>query len=346
MSTSDLVVDIVARGNVLGADHTCSPDQVDRILGITSAENRHRRQMWRDYGLVDFFWEQGPGEENWRGTHFTVQLHRLGSAGPQVAAGPIEKEYGPLQPHLPFHALRTALADLGIDLVELPTTNVEFREYWQPESMVSLLVTDDRLDGGVYAVTAPLRAETAARRTSDPAPGGHRIDHLLQATASQRQAWLNRHRSKGVDAPNWWLSLFLHIEATVNNRSDQRAEAARLYMWAVRQAHKTGTFSDAETAIRIASFSTARHVRGHSDDLAGVLPAPEAIVRACLDALPITLDQAQTPCRPSLDDLDAIRASRQAKNLINLAAPHLDRLHGPHLAAELNAWITAMPNLA
>ena len=195
------------------------------------------------------------------------------------------------------------------------------------------------------AVTSPLHAETAARRTADPATGGQRIDHLLRATASQRQAWLSRHRCQGVDAPNWWLSLFLQIEATVNDRSDQRAEAARLYMWAVRQAHETGAFSDAETAIRVASFSMARHVRGHSDDLAGILPAPEVIVRACLDSLPITLDQAQTPCRPSLDNLGAMRASRQAKNLINVAAPHLDRLHDPHLAAELNAWITAMPDL-
>ncbi|NJP96019.1 hypothetical protein HCN51_42415 [Nonomuraea sp. FMUSA5-5] len=164
MSTLSFALDVVARGDVLGADHTCTPDQVSAILEPTPAENRQGDFMWRDHGLVEFFWERG--DDGWRGTHFTVQLHRLASIGSEVAAGPIEARYGPLEPALPFEALRVAAAGLGIDLVRLPSTTSGVREYWQPRSMV-LAIQDDT--GEVYALTCPYRPPAAGRSSTPPA---------------------------------------------------------------------------------------------------------------------------------------------------------------------------------
>ncbi|WP_106403154.1 hypothetical protein [Actinocorallia populi] len=337
MSTLEFAIDVVVRGSVLGADHTGSPEDVTRILGATPAENRGRNQMWRDHGLVDFFWERGPGRPEWRGTHFTVQLHRLSSAGAGIAAGPIRESYGSLQASLRFADLQAALADLGVDLVELPSRNEGYREYWQPDSTVHILAADGEVD----RIVAPLRAEAVARMFTDAPVGRQRVRHLLQASDQQRLAWIDRHRPNARDAANWWLCLFLDIEHMVHRNADQRVPAARLYLWAVRRSHEDGVFEAGETAIRVATFGFP----GSAADLTDVLPTADQIVRDCLDALPITLDQAQVPCPPHARDLPAMRASRQAKNLINAAARHLPDLHDPALAEQLRAWIEARPGL-
>ncbi|MEV4254791.1 hypothetical protein AB0J52_16700 [Spirillospora sp. NPDC049652] len=163
MSTLDLAIDVIVRGSVLGADAASTPEDVDRILGTTPAENGSGDQMWRDHGLVEFFWERGPGQAAWRCTHFTVQLHRLSSVGTDVAARPIEDAYGPLRASLRFAELRAALTGLGVDLVELPSPNEGYQEYWQPDAAVHILV----FDGEVDRIIAPLPAEAVARMLAD-----------------------------------------------------------------------------------------------------------------------------------------------------------------------------------
>lgn len=347
MGVLELAVDVVARGEVLGVDHTSGPERVARILGETSAENRARRSMWRDHGRVDFFWERARGESVWRGTHFTVQLHRLAWGGPELAAAPLRAEYGPLRAPLRFEALRSALADVGVDLVELPGGDPGSCEYWQPESAVQVLVADDGR-GEVSALVSPLRAGSVAGRLADELVWEQRIGHLLGAGEARRRAWIARRRPEGVGAVNWWLHLFLRIEAGFGSRAGARGEAVRLYLWAVRHAQETGAFSAAETVIRISSLRCALRSEASAADVADVadaLPTAAQIVRSCLAAVPLTLAEARTPFRLRSADLDVLRRARRAKNLINAAAPHLRDLEDPSLAAELTRWMSAVPNL-
>ena len=85
MSVLGFFEDIVIVGSVLGADSSCGPDMVTELLGTDFAETSRSRQMWRDYGLVEFFWQRRSPDSEWRGTHFTVQVHRLASIGADVA---------------------------------------------------------------------------------------------------------------------------------------------------------------------------------------------------------------------------------------------------------------------
>lgn len=342
MSTLKFAVDVVVQGAVLGADHTSSPEDVDRILGATPAENRSQGQMWRDHGLVEFFWESDPGQSTWRCTHFTVQLHRLRSTGPETAADSIRESYGPLDASLRFADLRAALADLGVDLVDLPSMNEGYREFWQPDSAVHIIAADD---DEVERLIAPLRAEVVACMSREVPVDQQRIRHLLQASEQRRSAWIDRHRPDPQDAANWWLRLFLQIEQVIHNRADQRVPTTFLYLWAVRRSQEEGTFTAAETAIRVAAFSSSLRFHGYASDLAEVLPPADQIVRDCLSALPLTLDQARTPLVFSSANLPAMRASRQTKNLINAAAPHLLDLHDQNLAERLRSWIAAKPHL-
>ncbi|MGI8329828.1 hypothetical protein ACRYCC_07665 [Actinomadura scrupuli] len=341
MSTLEFVIDVVVRGAVLSADQTSSLEDVDRILGAAPAVNRGKGRMWRDYGLVDFFWERSPGRAPWRGTHFTVQLHRLTSTGPEVAAAPIRERYGPLQASLPLVDLQAALMDLGVDLVELPSTNEGYREYWQPDSAVHILVADGEVD----RIIAPLRAETAASMVKGFPIDQQRIRHLLQASEQQRLAWISRHQPGAQDAANWWLRLFLQIEHAIHSRAGTRVDATRLYLWAVRRAQEEGAFAADETAIRVAAVTSSLRARNYASEVIEVLPTSDQVVRDCLDALPITLAQAQIPCVLSPENLPAMRASRHAKNLINAAAHHLPELHDRAIAEQLRDWIAAKPNL-
>ncbi|WP_147341513.1 hypothetical protein [Actinomadura logoneensis] len=104
-----------------------------------------------------------------------------------------------------------------------------------------------------------------------------------------------------------------------------------------------GAFEAGETAIRVAAFTSSFGFHGYTAELVDVLPTGDQIVRDCLSALPITLDQVHRV--PSRDGLPAMRASRRAKNLVCAAAHHLPDLRDPALAEQLRAWIAAKPNL-
>ena len=95
--------DVIRTGTVVGVDWTFSPDEVTQAFGIDPAINQHGQHLWHDYGLVEYFWEQVNGR--WRGTHFSVQLHRLnnqrGYEIPKVIA-----EHGTPPPRVAFDSRR------------------------------------------------------------------------------------------------------------------------------------------------------------------------------------------------------------------------------------------------
>ncbi|MFI6317231.1 hypothetical protein ACIBG8_06920 [Nonomuraea sp. NPDC050556] len=220
-------------------------------------------------------------------------------------AGPIRERYGPLQASLSFADLRAALADLGVDLIEQPSTNAGYREYRQPDTAVHLLVTDGHVDH----ITAPSRPVI-----TDVAVDQQRIRHLLQASDERRLAWSDRHRPDAGDAANWWLGMFLQIERTIHRNADQRLPATRLYLWAVRRSHQDGAFSAGETAIRVATL-----FHGYAAELGDVLPTrgpdrPRLPRRPPDHPRPGTRSPHPEPGQPPGD-------ARQAKNLISAAAP-------------------------
>jgi hypothetical protein len=72
------------------------------------------------------------------------------------------------------------------------------------------------------------------------------------------------------------------------------------------------------------------------------------VVRACLDAIPVALADVALVADP--DELnrfgrDALRASRDAKNLVTAASWHADRVRDPDLAARLRDWLAVLPGL-
>ncbi|WP_405708138.1 MULTISPECIES: hypothetical protein [unclassified Streptomyces] len=145
------------------------------ILGSDFAENSFDDQsMWRDYGLVEFFWGRESRDHPWVGHHFTLQVHRLSScSGAGMVNRTIRERYGRFDRHLRFDKLERLLAKRGVRMEDVPDSNAPaYTLHWQPVSQVSVMAfraheRGNRLRGGqrigdVHAVASSMSAEQVA----------------------------------------------------------------------------------------------------------------------------------------------------------------------------------------
>lgn len=347
----DFFVDVTVSGAVLGVGQTESPDDVARTLGDAFVEDRTRATMRRDYGLAEFSWTRWPGSDSWQATGFTVQAHRLSSI---TVVEALVQRYGPFDRHLRFTQLNAELNRLGYHLQEITDqADAGYRRYWLAESRISLLVAttayQDLVDAGdVWSIGAPHPPELVAAgrlggRSQAVRDG---LVHLLQLDAQQRWQWLDRRQPAPDERGNWWLYLLLVIDQHLReHRSRRRADWAELKLWLLRQGRARAVFTEAESAEKLAYF--ARDLRRAGIELAG-MPSADDIIRACLDAVPIGLNEvAILDDQRILSGLDRtqMRHSRQAKNLVSAAQWHLDGVQDARLAAQLREWIDIRPRL-
>ncbi|MEV4597688.1 hypothetical protein AB0K15_09820 [Amycolatopsis sp. NPDC049253] len=151
---------------MLGADVTWSPEWVVAFFGDDSGENRHPRQLWYDFGLVEFSWDRASTDRPWSGHHFSVQAHRLAqSVTPEPA---LVERYGPFSGPVAFAAVSEELERRGVELVERPGSDPDIREYWQPQSFTSALVVVGGYygnPGDVYNLSSPVFATPGSRES-------------------------------------------------------------------------------------------------------------------------------------------------------------------------------------
>ncbi|GAA0461799.1 hypothetical protein Ade02nite_16410 [Paractinoplanes deccanensis] len=173
---------------------------------------------------------------------------------------------------------------------------------------------------------------------------GDELDQLLGCDEEGRRRWLDRRQPAPPEA-NWWLQLLLLIDERWEHRVAERREWARLEIWLLGQAGRRSALGRAEVAERTAYFVARMRDAGTA---ASALPSADAVVRACLDAIPVALDRVAVPADPrslrSLE-LDEMRDSRCAKNLLNAAERHRAHVEDPDLADRLRAWLAIKPGL-
>lgn len=112
------------------------------LLGDDYGENRSKRGLWRDHGLVEFFWERNEGR--WEGTHFSVQAHRLRYAEPELVNRVIRDRYGAFPGPVTFDEVSTLLVERGVPLLEVPypAEAGELRACWQPDAHIVVSVVE------------------------------------------------------------------------------------------------------------------------------------------------------------------------------------------------------------
>jgi hypothetical protein len=319
------------------------------VLGTGYVEDLGRTTLRRDYGLVEFSWTRIRRDTAWRPGGFFVQVHRL-TVGPATA--PFDR-YRPFGQRLRFDDLTAAVVSQHDELVEITegADRPTYRRYRSAASGVVVLVVADatggRLStGDVWSIAVP---SPAAGR-----PGARNSDitfqaaHLLRLSGDDRAGWLHCHQMTEADV-NWWLALLTTLDQKINkmDRSIQvRAEWVRLKLWLLRWTQDNGVFDAYENAQRMAYFRVM--LKDLDPDLLAIAPTADDVVRDCLAAIPVALDEVALIDHPSaLSQLDRSEmwASRQAKNLINAAQYHLADIADAQLAQQLRQWIAVKGRL-
>ncbi|MET7998919.1 hypothetical protein ABZU76_49440 [Amycolatopsis sp. NPDC005232] len=153
---------------MLGADDTWPPERVVALFdGDESGVNRPRRQLWYDFGVVEFFWNRTKTGRSWSGTHFSVQAHRL--AHDVAPAAAITRRYGPFAGAVTFAALSAELDRRAVALVARPVVHEDLREYWHPTSCTSVFVIEGSYygrPGDVYRVASPVFTTPESRESA------------------------------------------------------------------------------------------------------------------------------------------------------------------------------------
>src|SRR6266511_1907395 len=163
-----------------------------------------------------------------------------------------------------------------------------------------------------------------------------------------RADWLQRNQLSAAHV-NWWLALLYTLDQKIN-KADRpiqvRADWVRLKLWLLRWTSDQGVFNAYEHAQRMAYFRAM--LKDLDIDLLALVPSADEIVRDCLAAIPVSLDEVALVDHPSaLRQLDRSQmwASRQAKHLINAAQYNLDDVTDEQLAKQLRQWIAVKGRL-
>ncbi|MFH9237854.1 hypothetical protein ACH4KO_21385 [Streptomyces anulatus] len=254
--------DFVVTGAVGGADATSTPAEVTGLLGGGFVESLTAPgQLLRCYDLVELAWQRDTAGEPWQGLYVTVQAHRLDAP-------------------LSVDRLSAVLDRIGFPLVEVAPDGVGCRRLVRADSRVGVLA--DEATGQVLQMTAP--AWFAPGPRGEPAPwsrnaGRDRVRHLAGLGAPEREAWARRRQPEAAgEAARWWWSLWVACRQRIPAEGERSAGPDRsaweqAALWLLGKCETAGVLDRAEAVCEIARYG---------------LLAPDAAVRACLEAIPVS----------------------------------------------------------
>jgi hypothetical protein len=312
------------------------------------AINRYGHHLWHDYGLVEYFWEQAD-DGRWRGTHFSVQVHRLndeiGYEIPQVVA-----EHDTPPPRVAFDTLA---AELTVPLVAARSSDDDLYAYWQPDSTALVFVVTENPNpvshvstvpvGHVYRITAPHHAPDVDLRGVASAGMGAQARHLLT---------LDEAGGRGSTS-----SRPMHCVTATGGRTCSPTSMAGSGNSRCRDPRGSNYACGCSTRPPPSASSTGANwpnIGPGSSVNSAPAPSPPASTPSCPPqttwSRPVLPPSLVTPAEVTAIDnwrsetLDTMRRLRHAKNLIN-AAENLPRPHDPKLATDLDRWIRLKPRL-
>ncbi|MER7165694.1 hypothetical protein ABT336_06375 [Micromonospora sp. NPDC000207] len=111
MTGIEFYLDALLSGEVCGVGAGSSADRIQEVLGSGFIDDRRKRWMRRDFGLVEFHFNRvGP---TWTCFGSTIQVHRLKEAGGSITPRSLIKLYGELSSTLDHATLTDAFQARG-----------------------------------------------------------------------------------------------------------------------------------------------------------------------------------------------------------------------------------------
>lgn len=107
----EFYADAVLTGRVLAIGPGSSPLDVEQALGPGYIDDRQKKVLRRDYGLVEVHFDRSG--ESWLCFGLTIQVHRLAYQLPTNVPLPLSQAYGDFDSYLAFEELKQATVRRG-----------------------------------------------------------------------------------------------------------------------------------------------------------------------------------------------------------------------------------------
>jgi hypothetical protein len=137
MSLLDFLADFAATGRVGGAGIYSTPEQWQQVLGEDFIDDRAKKRLRRDYGLVELGFARVDG--GWRCGTVSMQVHRL-SRDPKIGPVSVRAEYGDFPTSIAVDDLHAAVGRRGHPPTLIDDADrSEYTRYVVPASKVLIL---------------------------------------------------------------------------------------------------------------------------------------------------------------------------------------------------------------
>jgi hypothetical protein len=166
MTELDFFVDFATTGYIEGIGLHSSPYEWDRTVGSDFVDDVQKKQLRRDYGLIELtFWRT---DGAWFCTGIDIQAHRLWWKTPDLLPAKLQKKYGEFPRSVELDKLRENLALLDYATIPIEDRNVsEYTRYHVPKTKVLIVSlssvksnnTDEIPIGTVWSMSLSVNAE-------------------------------------------------------------------------------------------------------------------------------------------------------------------------------------------
>jgi hypothetical protein len=317
--------DLVVTGTVLGLDHTSTMAEVEAVLDVTpflASPN----SMVTDAGLVEFGWHRWHAGDEWVGTYFGAQAHRLDLlVGKGEVEPPLVARYGEFPARVHVDDLLAATAAIGHPLRQVPDRNENCVAYRSPVSDMHVLAVDQRCGeepdppGTVLKVLGPRRSNPWDRFPGEDQRFASHVRLLTAMSAAERTAWLDA-QDPVDELPevrrDWWGCL--------TNMMWRNAAGHEPVVELHRASAERGVRTVAEAAVAEIELLVGAHGRG--------VPAEST-------------DEAVTRWLAHVPPSGDVRSDRVLRNQIHEVRQGLTHLADPALAEAVRPWLELRPAL-
>jgi hypothetical protein len=318
---TELCLEALATGCVEGMPMEADPEDLASRLGLPNRWHPGYEDLGTPHGRV-FEQEYFAGGLNmtrdWK--YVTAFYGRDDLSAPWENSALVIRAYLMDEPPQ-WSAITAELHRYGFDLVPTPDDGPPGQEYTVRASAVSAKVATD----GPFEAAAPGRLTVVTiGRNVVPRPAPDRRGHLRNAMRALGKAgagawpgWLAERTFTADD----YLAVFDALAQLSCDQPARTDEWVALLRWLLDRAREADVFPPAEWVY---------HWVYHGS------PPPAEVAPACLAALPMTLDQAQSvPRNWRATAPEDARRARLTRALLRLAA---DAAPEPATAAELDRW--------
>ncbi|MEV8014851.1 hypothetical protein AB0O76_00505 [Streptomyces sp. NPDC086554] len=142
MTDIDFYVSAVTRNRVLDTPLGTPPEAWEAALGGDFLDDVHKKDMRRDYALVELAFIRSGG--HWQSVTASIQVHRLARGIQGIVPAPLEQAYGPFAPRTRFDAFHDALREQGGNLEEVKDPSLGgFRYFRETTTRADIYVVDE-----------------------------------------------------------------------------------------------------------------------------------------------------------------------------------------------------------